>query len=179
MSDAPSGAGNEEVRREVSPAVTYGAPLFGVLLLAIGIGGGVLGGYAIVQQELSLCGNPTIAVESPAATERRVTAQPYNPALPSFAFDELAPAERRAVGEAVARPNGQADVRGAFPHRSAFVQGALVSYRGADRYATVVSRNACLSIDPFVFPLGVVSIVLGIAGVLTPPAYRALVARVE
>ena len=158
--------------------LTYGAPFVGALLITVGIVGGVLGGYAVVQQELDLCGDPTIAVSSAADTENLLSG-PNAPVLDRLAFEELSPAERRAFERALDAEDGRADVRGAFPHEPAFRDGVVVEYRGEVRYATVVSSIECLSVDPLVLPLGVVAILLGVGGVLTPPAYRALLAREE
>ena len=158
--------------------LTYGAPFVGALLITVGIAGSVLGGYAVVQQEFQLCGDPTISVSSVEDT-RNLIDGPNAPVLDRFAFEELSPAERRAFEHALEAEDGQADVRGAFPHEPAFRDGAVVEYRGEVRYVTVVSYIECLAVDPLVLPLGVVAILLGLGGVLTPPAYRALLSREE
>ena len=62
------------------------------------------------------------------------------------------------------------------PHRSAFLNGSLVSYEGERYYVAVVAENPCFVAAPLQFPLGVFAIALGIVGILTPPAYRRLVA---
>jgi hypothetical protein len=123
--------------------LTYGAPFFGTLLVAVGIAGGTLGGYAVVQSQLNLCGSPTIVVYSPGATEQLTAATRTDP-LREFGIEELSPAERRAFED-----------------------------------ATISSANPCLSVDPLLFPLGVVSILLGVLGILTPPLYRKLLEREE
>ncbi|RBI59069.1 hypothetical protein DMJ13_24600 [halophilic archaeon] len=156
--------------------MTYGPPFIGTLLIALGLAGGVVGGYAFVQAELGLCGDPTVVVYSPEATDRLTAEQPSGPNLQRFGFDDLTPAERRAVATAVSDPAGEAEVRGRFAHRSAFERGALVEYRGATRYVTIASTTACLSVNPLLFPLGVVSILLGVVGILVPPVYRRLIA---
>ncbi|UPW00870.1 hypothetical protein M0R88_01915 [Halorussus gelatinilyticus] len=169
--------------------LTYGAPLLGALLVAAGIAGSVLGGYAIVQDEFGLCGDPTIGVSDPptatgaesagesAAGAEGGQADTAGPVLARFDLDDLSPAERRAIERALAEPGGQADVRGAFPNREAFEQGAVVRVEGRRYYVTVVSSVECLGVDPLVLPLGLVAILLGIGGVLTPPAYRRLLER--
>jgi len=159
-----------------SAALTYGPPFLGTLLVALGLAGGLVGGYAFVQAELGLCGDTTVVVYSPDATDQLTAAQPDGPGLQRFAFDDLAPAEQRAIETAVRDPADQADVEGRFVHRAAFERGVLVEYEGATRYATIASRNACLDVNPLLFPLGVVSILLGVVGILVPPVYRRLLA---
>ncbi len=160
-----------------SVVLTYGAPFLGTLLVAVGIAGGILGGYAIVQSEFGLCGDPTILVYSADETTEYTGADA--PELDRFSVNELAPAERRAFEEATRSPRQVADVRGRFVHREAFRRGVLVTSNGTVRYATLTSTDACLAIDPLLFPLGIVSILLGILGILTPPLYRKLLEREE
>lgn len=158
--------------------LTYGAPFLGTLLVAVGIAGGVLGGYAVVQSQLGLCGDPTIVVYSPGATEQLTAATQADP-LRRFRIEELAPAERRAFENALRNPRDTANVRGRFVHRRAFREGVIVSSDGSSRYVTISSANPCLGVDPLLFPLGVVSILLGVLGILTPPLYRRLLEREE
>jgi hypothetical protein len=158
--------------------LTYGAPFFGTLLVAVGIAGGTLGGYAVVQSQLNLCGSPTIVVYSPGATEQLTAATRTDP-LREFGIEELSPAERRAFEDALENPRDTGEVNGRFIHRGAFRQGVLVTSGGTTRYATISSANPCLSVDPLLFPLGVVSILLGVLGILTPPLYRKLLEREE
>ncbi|WP_458189953.1 hypothetical protein [Haladaptatus sp. NG-WS-4] len=163
-------------RRTVSTALTYGAPFLGTLLVAVGIAGGILGGYAAAQAELGLCGNPTIVVYTPATSDQYTDSQ-TGPALERLRVGELTPAERRAFEEAIGSPRGEAEVRGRFVHRPAFSRGVLVTNDGTIRYATITSTNPCLFVDPLLFPLGVVSILLGVLGILTPPLYRRVLER--
>jgi hypothetical protein len=165
-------------RPTASTLLTYGAPFLGTLLVAVGIAGGILGGYAAVQAELGLCGESTIVVYPPGQSEQYANPQ-AGPTLRRFDVSELAPAERRAFKEAVRSTRGEAEVRGRFVHRRAFRRGILVSDGGTVRYATVASTNSCLSVDPLLFPLGVVSILLGVLGILTPPLYRMVLEREE
>lgn len=158
--------------------LTYGAPFFGTLLVAVGIAGGTLGGYAVVQSQLDLCGNPTIVVYSPGATDQLTAATRTDP-LREFGIDELAPAERRAFEDALENPRDTGEVRGRFVHRQAFERGVLVTSGGTTRYVTISSVNPCLGVDPLLFPLGVVSVLLGALGILTPPLYRTLLEREE
>lgn len=156
-----------------SPLFTYVAPFLGVLLVAVGIGAAVPGGYAIVQGELTTCGEPTIAVEDPEATERRFGED--GPTLERLAFEDLSNAEQEAFVEALSDPVGEAHVTGQFPHHGAFTNGTLVTYEGERYYVTVVSENTCFDAAPLQFPLGVFAIGLGVVGILTPPLYRRLV----
>jgi hypothetical protein len=158
---------------DTSPLFTYVVPFLGVLLVAVGIGAAVPGGYALVQERLVTCGEPTIAVEGPEATERRFG--DGDPALSTLAFEDLSSAEREAFLGALGDPIGEAHVSGPFPARPAFANGTLVAYEGERYYATVVSENPCFDAAPLQFPLGVFAIALGTLGILTPPLYRRLV----
>lgn len=158
---------------DTSPLFTYVVPFLGVLLVAVGIGAAVPGGYALIQTEIATCGEPTIAVDGPEATERRFG--DGSPSIPTLAFEDLSTAEREAFREALAAPAGEAHVSGPFPDRPAFVNGTLVAYEGERYYVTVVSENPCFDAAPLQFPLGVFAIALGTLGILTPPLYRRLV----
>ncbi|WP_276271919.1 hypothetical protein [Haloarcula litorea] len=160
-----------------SAVFTYVAPFVGVLLVAVGIGAAVPGGYAIIQQDISECGDPTIAVEDPAATERRFGQAA--PTLARFQFEALSEAERAAFTEALDDPVGEAHVEGAFPNAAAFRNGSIVVYEGQRHYVTVVSENPCFDAAPLQFPLGVFAIAFGGLAILTPPIYRKLVALEE
>ena len=163
-------------RTGISLLFTYVAPFFGVLLVAVGIGAAVPGGYAIVQEEISTCGQPTIAVERPEVTERRFANR--TPSIDRLSFEELSRAEQEAFTEALVDAVGEAHVDGAFPNRRAFTNGTFVTYEGERYFATVVSENPCFEVVPLQFPLGVFAIGLGTVGILTPPLYRRL-ARLE
>ncbi|UPV74842.1 hypothetical protein M0R89_01940 [Halorussus limi] len=179
MSERPGPPRTDRTTR--GALLTYGAPFVGALLVAVGIAGSVLGGYAVVQEEFGLCGDPTIGVsDSPAAVGAGAGPSELaggGPVLAQFDVSDLSPAERRAVERALAEPGGQADVRGAFPHEESFRRGAVVRVEGDRYYVTLVSSVECLGVDPLVLPLGLVAILLGIGGVLTPPAYRRLLER--
>jgi len=158
-----------------STLFTYGVPFVGVLLVAIGIAAAVPGAYALIQEDLTPCGAPTIAVESPEETDRRFGDDP--PAtVDRLDFEALAPAERAAFEAALDDPIGEAHVEGSFPHAETFRDGTLVTYEGEHYYATVVAENPCFQAAPLQFPLGVFAIALGVVGILTPPVYRRLVA---
>ena len=159
----------------VSPLFTYGVPFVGVLVLAVGIAAAVPGAYALIQEEITECGSPTIAVEGSETTAERFGDTPPV-ALDSIALAELSPADRAAVEAALAAPRGEARVRGPVPHAATFRDGVIVTDDGERYYATLVAENPCFAAEPLQFPLGVFAIALGVVGILTPPAYRRLVA---
>jgi hypothetical protein len=150
----------------------YVVPFLGVVLVALGIGAAVTGGYAILEARGGSCGEPTIAVTSPAASERYVDSPLQLPRLP---FESLAPAEQAAFREALADPVGEAEVSGPFPNAGPFTNGTLVAFEGDQYYTTVVAENTCFSAPPLQFPLGLLALGLGTVAILTPPAYRKLV----
>jgi hypothetical protein len=154
--------------------LTYGAPFLGAVLLSLGIAGGVIGGYSVIQQDLGLCGDPLIHVDTPEDTEALLqgSGDSPGPALERLAVSDLSDAEQAAFEEALESPRREGAVDGAFTHREAVVAGVVVTYEGEEYYATLASDNECLSADPLLFPLGIVGILLGIGGVLTPPLYR-------
>ncbi|WP_255150871.1 hypothetical protein [Halorarius halobius] len=152
--------------------VVYGAPLVGVLLVAVGIAGGVMGGYSVVQSELGLCGDPSIHVASEATTAQY--AGPDGPSLRRLSVEELSDGERAAFRRALDAPMREAEIRGETPHLDAFRAGVLVSYDGGQRYVTLSSLNRCVDASPLLLPLGVVAILVGAGGVLVPPLYRRL-----
>jgi hypothetical protein len=159
-----------------SPLFTYGVPFVGVLVLSAGIAAAVPGAYALIQEDITECGTPTIAVEGPEATAERFGDSPPG-SLDSLALAELSPAERAAVVAALDAPRGEARVRGPFPHAETFRDGVIVTDADGERaYATVVAENPCFAAAPLQFPLGVFAVALGVVGILTPPAYRRLVA---
>jgi len=158
---------------EESVLFTYIAPFVGVLLVAIGIGGAVPGGYAIIQEDIASCGNPTIDVEGPEETAERFAYS--TPDIPRLDYEELSPAEQEAFVEALDDPVGEAKVKGEFPNGGAIRNGSLITYEGEQHYATVVSENPCFIAPELQFPLGVFAIIFGVVGILTPPIYRKLV----
>ncbi|MFC6865418.1 hypothetical protein ACFQGE_18385 [Halomicroarcula sp. GCM10025817] len=157
-----------------SVVFTYVAPFAGVLLVAIGIGAAVPGGYAILEGPVLNCGEPTIAVEGPDATTERFGEE--GPNLRQFQFEDLSPAEQAAFREALTAPRNEAHVSGEFPNAAAFRNGSLVAYEGERHYVTTVSENPCFRAAPLQFPLGVFAIGLGVVMILTPPIYQRLVA---
>jgi len=152
---------------------TYIAPFVGVLLVAVGIGGAVPGGYAIIQDEITTCNQPTIAVEGPEETAQRFNTT--NPQLATFQFEELSQAEQQAFVNATEDPVREARVTGAFPNGNAFRNGSIVTYEGEQHYVTVVAENPCFIAPELQFPLGVFAIIFGLIGILSPPIYRKLI----
>ncbi|WP_206425022.1 hypothetical protein [Halosimplex salinum] len=173
---APGDAGDaaEDDSFAESRFLTYVIPFAGSLLIAVGIGAGVVGGYAPLQQELGLCGAPTVTVHTAAETVELTDDETLE--LPELAFEELTPAEQAAVEEARSDPQREGAVRGEFAHREAFESGVLIRQDGETRYATLTSNNRCASVDPLLFPLGVAAILLGVVWILAPPMYRRLAA---
>lgn len=155
---------------------TYGAPFVGVLLVAVGIAAAVPGAFALLQDDAT-CGNPTIAVEDPAQTEAFRGDPPAS--IARYDIEALSAAEREAVEAAIADAVGEAEVEGAFPNEHTFRQGVLVTVDDQQYYVTLVAENPCYTVGPLQLPLGVFAIALGIVGILTPPAYRRLVALEE
>lgn len=156
----------------------YGAPLVGVLLVSVGIGAAVPGAYDMIQEDLTTCDAPRIAVESAEETERRFGQDPPS-TVTRLDFSDLSPDERAAFRRALDDPVGEANVKGASPNRPHFENGTLVSYEGERHYVTLVAENPCFQAAPLQFPLGVFAIVLGLIGILVPPVYRRLVALEE
>lgn len=153
---------------------TYVAPFVGVLLIAIGIGGAVPGGYALVQEDLRDCDMPTIVVEPPERAAALV--DDGGPTVTHLDFEELSAAEQAAFTEARDAPRREAHVRGTFPNRPAFENGTIINVQGERYYSTIVAENTCFRAPPLGFPLGLFAIGLGTVAVLVPPAYRKLVA---
>jgi len=158
---------------EESILFTYFAPFVGVLLVAMGIGGAVPGGYAIIQEDIATCGEPTISVEGPEATEQRFSER--TPQIARYNFSELSESEQETFREALTDAQGEAHVSGEFPHGDDFRNGSLVTYEGERHYVTVVSENPCFIAPELQFPLGVFAIIFGVVGILTPPIYRKLI----
>ncbi|MEY7848144.1 hypothetical protein AB7C87_02955 [Natrarchaeobius sp. A-rgal3] len=153
-----TGGRNRDDDRPESRLFTYTVPFAAALFLSLGIAGAVLGGWAIVQPAIGACSDPAIGVSTPAETAERAEVA----ALERIAFEDLGPAEQRAVDEAIDDPQREATVDGEFEHREAFEQGVVVTRDGVERYATVTAANDCLEVDPLALPLGVVSILVGL-----------------
>jgi len=152
---------------------TYVAPFIGVLVVAVGIGAAVPGGYAIIQEDITTCDQPTMAVEGPEETSERFNER--GPDLPRLQYEELSDAEQEAFVEALNDPVGEARVAGAFPNGDTIRNGSIVVYEGERHYATVVAENPCFIAPELQFPLGVFAIIFGVIGILSPPIYRKLI----
>lgn len=155
-----------------SVLVVYVAPFVGTLLLTVGIAAGVTGGYTVVQNQLGLCGHPTIHVADADTSQQYVG--PGAPSIRRIPVEELSPAEREAFHRALDAPLREAEIQGEAPHLEAFTEGVVVTYEGGPRYVTLSSFNFCLQVPPLLLPLGIVSMLVGVAGILTPPLYRSL-----
>lgn len=153
-----------------SDLLVAGAPLLGVLLLTVGIAGGVMGGYSAIQTQFDLCGDPTIHVADAETSDQYVG--PGAPSIPRLSIEALTPAERRAFRRGLHSPTGEAEIDGDVAHLEAFTEGVIVTYASGQRYVTLASLNPCLDVPPLLFPLGIVAMLVGIAGILTPPLYR-------
>ena len=158
---------------EESLLFTYIAPFVGVLLVAVGVGGAVPGGYALIQEDIASCGDPTIDVEGPEETAERF--EYAQPDVQRLDYEELSPAEQEAFIDARDDPVGEAKVQGEFPNGPTIRNGSLITYEGEEHYTTVVSENPCFIAPELQFPLGVFAIIFGVVGILTPPIYRKLV----
>ncbi|SEQ06728.1 hypothetical protein [Natrinema salaciae] len=149
-----------------SLVLTYAAPFLGVLLIASGLPLAITGGYVVVQDGIGLCGTPSITADPVAEGE---TPPETVETLPAAA---LSPAERTALEEAIDSPLQEANVDGEMANREALLEGAIVEYEGERYYVQITSQNSCLEVAPLLFPIGGIAILVGIAGVLTPPIYR-------
>ena len=153
---------------------TYVAPFVGVLVVAVGIGAAVPGGYAIIQKDITTCDQPTMAVEGTEETQERFNdSRPRN--LPELHYENLSEAEQTAFDEALDDPQGEARVAGEFPNGDTIRNGSIIVYEGEEHYATVVAENPCFVAPELQFPLGVFAIIFGVIGILSPPVYRKLV----
>ncbi|WP_049924771.1 hypothetical protein [Halopiger djelfimassiliensis] len=149
-----------------SLVLTYVAPFLGVVLIAVGLPLAIVGGYVVLQDTFGLCSDPALEVrplegdEPPAAT------------VTELEYEELSTAERRALEEAIDSPLGEATIEGELANRDALRSGVVVAVDGTRYYVRIASLNSCLDVEPLLFPIGAVAILVGIAGVLTPPIYR-------
>lgn len=146
--------------------LTYAAPFLGVVLIAIGLPLAIVGGYVVVQDGVGLCGEPTITATS---------ADEYDGALATIETlpaEDLSAAERTALEEAIDSPLQEGTVAGELSNRETLLEGAIVEYEGERYYVQIASLNSCLEVAPLLFPIGVIAILVGVIGVLTPPIYR-------
>lgn len=152
-----------DVDDEESRVLTYGVPFVAALLVAVGIAGVVLGGWGVVQPAVGGCDTTVISVSTQEQTDHRLANDEWAESVDRLEFEELTPAEQRAFTEALERPQREGTVEGEFAHRGAFRRGVVVTHEGTDRYATVASTNECLTVDPLLLPLGVVTLLVGFA----------------
>ena len=148
--------------------MTYAAPFLGVVLIAVGLPLSIVGGYVVVQDGVGLCGEPTITA---------TPAEEYDESLATIEevpAEDLSAAERRALEEAIDSPLREATVQGELENRAMLLEGAVVEYEGEAYYVQIASQNTCLEVQPLLFPIGAVAILVGVGGVLTPPIYRKL-----
>lgn len=156
----------EPTESEESLFLTYVAPFLGVLLIAVGIPLAILGGYVVMQDTLGLCGDPDIEIRALGDDERPSTT------VGDLEYDELSQAEQRALEEAIDSPLEEARVEGEMANEDVLLEGAVVEVDDDRYYVRIASLNSCLETEPLLFPIGVIGILLGVAGVLTPPIYR-------
>ena len=153
--------------------LTYIVPVIGAFVLAAGIGGTVLGAYAPLQQDSGLCGESELTV-FPPGDSGPVTGG--NAPFATFAFGQLSTEEQHAFREAVESPNNVAEMAGETEHAEAFESGAIVRYQGSEYYVATMPHE-CTNVDPLVFPLSLVGLLVGTAGMLTPIAWRRRIGR--
>ncbi|WP_254767908.1 hypothetical protein [Salinilacihabitans rarus] len=146
--------------------LTYVVPFVGVLLIALGIPAAILGGYVVMQDALGLCGEPDVEVRALGPDERPAGTAEEVP------FENLSAAEREAIREAIDSPLEEAVVEGGAENGAVLREGAIVAVDGERYYVRIASLNSCLEAEPLLFPIGGVAILVGVAGVLTPPIYR-------
>jgi hypothetical protein len=141
--------------------IAFTMRFLGAALFAIGIGAAVVGGYALIQEDFGLCGNPILEVSSSSTAAGG----------PTLAASDLSGPERTALANAVSGPTSDAEIDGQI-RTNALREGAVVTYRGERYYAVVGSLNQCVSIDPLVFPLGVALVGLGAVAYVSPTLRR-------
>ncbi|WP_440771108.1 hypothetical protein [Natronorubrum sp. DTA28] len=152
---------------EESYLLTYAAPFLGVLLIASGIPIALVGGYVVMQDTLGLCGDPDIEIRALEDGDRPAST------VDELEYDELSETEQRALREAIDSPLEEATVDGAgLENEAALLEGVVIEVDGQEYYVRIASLNSCLEAEPLLFPIGSVAILVGIAGVLTPPIYR-------
>ncbi|WP_408958623.1 hypothetical protein [Natrinema sp. 74] len=156
----------EPTAESESLVLTYAAPFLGVLLIAAGLPLSIIGGYVVVQNSVGLCGDPAITA-TPVDEYDDVPAT-----VGELPAEELTAAERRALEEAIESPLREGTIDGDIENGEALFDGVVIPYEGQRYYVQITSRNSCLAAEPLLFPIGGIAILVGIAGVLTPPIYR-------
>ena len=162
-------ATGEPTASEESMVLTYAAPFLGVLLIAAGIPLSVVGGYVVMQDSLGLCGDPSLEVRHVEEGD------PPPETVSALSSDDLTGAEQEAIREAIDSPLEESTIdRDRLEHREELLEGAVVEIDGESYYVRIASLNSCLEAEPLLFPIGGIAILVGVAGVLTPPLYRKL-----
>ena len=149
----------------------YTVSFVGVLVISASLGGAIVGAYAMVQADFGLCGNPILEVTPPEATEE-LTAEDAQPNLPHLEYEELTPAEQRAFRTALDSVNNEEEIDGNVEHRAAFRNGAIVTYRGEEHYATLSSLNKCVPMGAFSLPLSIAGLAVGAGLYVAPSLWR-------
>lgn len=141
----------------------------GAVLIAAGLGATVIGGYGGVQADADWCGHPALAAFDPSeVTDAPQRSGHEGVPLPVLPYEELSPAEQRAVEKAVESTGGTGSVTGSFPHREEFERGAVVPYEGERYYVTVSSLDECVQVPSGTLPVGLGVLGLGTVAYLLP-----------
>lgn len=145
------------------------ARIVGAILIATGIGGAVVGGYAAVQEDAGWCNKPTIYVlDAQEADDILESNGSRGPTLSRIGYESLTAAEQRAIESALAGPDNVGEVKGAFPHAETFERGVIVRRGTEDYYAAVASYDECVAVPALTLPVGLTVVGLGIGAVLVP-----------
>ena len=144
-----------------SRSLAYLAPIFGLLLIAGGLGGVVIGGYGAVQKNLNLCGTPIVDVTPQSEAPPLSHGSQVGPSMPVIKYSELTTGEQKAFQEGLDNPRHLGHVHGDFKHRKAFKHDAIVKYQNEKYLVTVTDMNRCLVADPLVLPLGLGALLFG------------------
>ncbi|WP_254523673.1 hypothetical protein [Natrinema caseinilyticum] len=176
--DDPRGPTGPEAAEDAGPVgptlesesllLTYAAPFLGVLLIAVGLPLSIVGGYVVVQDRVGLCGEPSITATPVDQYDR------FPETVEELPAEDLTAAERRALEEAIESPLREGTIEGDVANRDALLDGVVIAFEGESYYVQITSQNSCLEVEPLLFPIGGVAIIVGIVGVLTPPIYRKL-----
>lgn len=142
--------------------VRYVAPFLGALLFSASIGGVVLGGYAAVQEDLGLCGQPAIVVTAPDEAKPATIHESPAPNLPRLTYEELTEEEQKAFEEALDSPLNEGEIRGEFAHEKEFSGGVVVSYEGREYYGAVETMDECVAVSSYVLPSGAAGVGLSV-----------------
>ncbi|MXV63118.1 hypothetical protein GS429_13780 [Natronorubrum sp. JWXQ-INN-674] len=160
-------ATGEPTESAESYLLTYAAPFLGVLLIAVGIPLAIVGGYVVMQDTIGLCGDPDIEVRHLEDGERPAET------VGDLDYDALSTAEQQALRDAIDSPLEEATVDGeGLENEDDLLEGVVIDVDGERYYVRIASLNSCLEAEPLLFPIGSVAILVGVAGVLTPPIYR-------